>query len=275
MTDAGRTLRREIDLPTGVATWVLLAHALTLFSPLALVWVVHARPDEVGALVSAPFALHVAAALFFAGSAFEIAQNTMDRWYYTGPYPAFADLLFNGFIAFGLGALGLAAGIEHLWVVAVVAAAGVAFPVLYLTDQVPYPATGVLGIVGVGLLLDALDNPAILLLLVFTTGLNLYFLALIVRTRAQSLHGAIALTNGIGLLFVPIAIAQAVDGTPMSWGSVVGVAVAIGTLAALAWRPLSRLAPTQRPSGIPAMADREQVDPRWQAQGAGHVRIGA
>jgi hypothetical protein len=214
-------LRDEIDLPTPVAIWVLAAHALTLFSPLVLVWVTHRNADALGAVLDAPFALHVGAALFFTGSAFEISQNTMDRWYYQGPYPAFADLLFNAFIAFGLGALALAAGVDGVWVVAVVVAAAVTFPVLY---------------------------PAILLLLVFTTGLNLYFLALIVRTKAQSLHGAIALTNGIGLLAVPLAMQGWLNDAPMSWRSVLSITLVLTVAAAAAWQPLSRLAPTHRPS---------------------------
>ncbi len=243
-------LRAQIDLPTPVAIWVLLAHAVALFSPLTLLWVGHDRGAALDDLLAAPFALHVAAALFLVASAFEIAQNTTDRWYYEGPYPAFSDLLFNAGIAFGLGALGLAAGIDRLWVVAVVVVAAAAFPVLYLAGRVPYPATGVLGIAGTGLLWHALDNPAVLLLLVFTTGLNLYFLELVVRTRAQSLHGAIALTNGVGLLTVPLAIDQAVRGEPMSLATVGLIAAAIGVAALLAWRPLSRLAQTPRPSAV-------------------------
>lgn len=245
---AATRMRAEIDLPTPVAVWVLVAHALTLFSPLLLVWVAHNRADELSLLLDAPFALHVTAALFFMGSAFEISQNTMDRWYYEGPYPAFADLLFNAFIAFGLGGLAIAAGLDRPWVIVVVVLAMIAFPVLYLADQVPYPATGVLGVVGVGLLWQVLDNPVILLLLVFTTGLNLYFLALVVKTKAQSLHGAIALTNGIGLLAVPIALEGAATHTPINLTVVIGITVLIGIAAAAAWAPLSRLAPTPRPS---------------------------
>lgn len=241
-------LRAEIDLPTPVAVWVLLAHALTLFSPLVLVFVVHRNTETLGTVLDAPFALHVGAALFFVGSAFEISQNTMDRWYYEGPYPAFADLLFNACIAFGLGAMGLAAGVDQWWVIAVVVVAAVAFPLLYLADQTPYPATGVLGIVAVGLLLDRLDNPAVVLLLVFTTGLNLYFLALIVRTKAQSLHGGIALTNGVGLLAVPLALQGWLDNAPMAWATVIAIAAGIALVAAAAYKPLSNLAPTRRPS---------------------------
>lgn len=240
-------LRREIDLPTPVAVWVLAAHALTLLSPLVLVWVAHDRRDELRAVLDAPFALHVAAAFFFLGSAFEIAQNTTDRWYYVGPYPAFADLLFNGFIAFGLGALALAAGGDQVWVVGIVIAGAAAFVALYLAGHVPYPATGVLGIVGVGLLWQALDNPAILLLLVFTTGLNLYLLVLIVRTHAQSLHGGIALANGIGLLAVPLAIVGSLDGSPVSMATVALVTLGIAVGAAAAWRPLAGLEATPRP----------------------------
>lgn len=239
----------QIDLPRPVAAWVLTAHLLTLLSPLVLSWAVHRAGSDLDAHLATPFALHVAAGLFLIASAFEIAQNTVDRWYYTGPYAALSDLLFNGFIAFGLGALALADG-GAWWLVALVVAASVAFPVLYLRDAVPYPATGVLGLAAVAVLVASLDQPVVALLLVFTTGLNLYFLALVVRTHAQSLHGAIALTNGVGLLAVPWAVLAATGTAPSpTWPQVAVVAGGLVAVAVVAWRPLSRLAPTVPPSG--------------------------
>lgn len=248
MRTAPTRIREQIDLPAGVATWVFIAHALALLSPFILSWQVHRHQAALAGVLDEPFWLHVSAGLFLVGSAFEIAQNTQDRWYYEGPYPAFSDLLFNSFIAFGLGALGLAAGVEQWWVLAIVAVAAVAFPALYLSDRTPYPATGVLAMVAVGMLYEALRDPAILLLLVFTTGLNLYFLALVVRTKAQSLHGAIALTNGVGLLVVPLVIRNLAVSDPMSWGELVVIAGLIGLAAAAGWRPLAALSPTPRPS---------------------------
>ncbi len=247
-------LRAEVDLPTPVAVWVLTAHALTLASPLVLNWVAHRHAVALGDWLAAPFLLHVAAAFFFVGSAFEIAQNTVDRWYYEGPYAAFSDLLFNGFIALGLGALALAVGLDRWWVVAVVVLAAVAFPVLYLADRVPYPATGVLGLVAVGLWLEAFANPAILFLLAFTTGVNLWLLALIVRTRAQSLHGGIALANGIGLLAIPWTVVGALEAQPLGWGGAVAGLVALAVVAGAATPRLAALRPTPRPSESAGLA---------------------
>lgn len=240
-------LRAEVDLPTPVAWWVLSAHAVALASPLALNWVAHRHAGGLGRWLDAPFLLHVAAALFFAGSAFEIAQNTVDRWYYEGPYVAFSDLLFNGCVAFGLGALALAASTQW-WVLAVVVAGCLAFPLLYLADRVPYPATGVLGLLAVGLWLAAFDNGTILLLLAATTGLNLYLLALVVRTRAQSLHGGIALANGLGLLAVPWTIEGAIAGATLGVGTVLLATVLLAAVLAVSWPRLARLEPTPRPS---------------------------
>jgi hypothetical protein len=238
----------QIDLPGGVAVWVLAAHAVALLSPVALMWQTHRHAAALEGLLGNPFLLHVAAVFFLLGSAFEIAQNTADRWYYEGPYPAFSDLLFNFFVAAGLASLALAVRPE-VWVVAVVVLALPAFVALYLAGRLPYPAMGVLGVLAVGLLLHALGDPVVLWLLAFATGLNLYLLTLIVRTRAQSLHGGIALCNGLGLLAVPLAIEGGVTGSPTSWSLVGALLVAILLVAALAWPRLSRLAATPRPSG--------------------------
>lgn len=246
MSTAVTRIRSQIDLPVGTATWVFLAHAVALASPIVLSVQAATDASWLRTVLDEPRWFHVSAAFFLIGSVFEIGQNTMDRWYYEGPYPAFADLLFNTFIALGIGALGLAAGVGAWWVIAIVGAASVAFPVLYLTDRTPYPATGVLAIVSVGLLYHRLHDPALFLLLVFTTGLNLYFLALVVKTKAQSLHGAIALTNGLGLLSVPIAL-HASRSQNTSARGVIALTLAIAIGCALAWRPLSRLKPTPRP----------------------------
>ena len=237
---------REVDIPAGVAVWVLGAHAVTLASPVLVVWVVFRHTDAVAGVLPHPFLVLVAAALFLVGSAFEIAQNTIDRWYYEGPYPAFSDLLFNTLIVGGLACLALAAD-PAPWLVAVVVGATVIFPVLYLAGVVPYPAMGVVGLAAVWSLYQALQTPVVVLLLVFSTGLNLYLLAVIVRTRAQSIHGAIALSNGVGMAVIALSIAQALAPTrPTGWVPVLAVVVATAVAAGVAWRPLCDLAPTPR-----------------------------
>lgn len=243
-------LRAQIDLPAGVATWVLSAHALTLAAPFVLLWAAHAHAEALADVLPYPFLLDVAAGLFLLGSAFEVAQNTADRWYYEGPYPAFADLLFNGGIAVGLGGFALAAAGDRWWVVALVVAGIIAFPALYLTDRVPFPVTGVLGFLGVGALAVALRDPVIVLMLLFSPGLNLYFLAAIERTHAQALHGAIALSAGLGLVPVVVAIVHEGSGATTPWEIVVLMAAVVGLVAVLAWPTLLRLGATRRPSGL-------------------------
>jgi hypothetical protein len=236
----------EIDIPAGVATWVLTAHAITLASPVLVMWVLYRNHDALADILARPFLIYAAVALFLTGSAFEIAQNTIDRWYYEGPYPAFSDLLFNAMIVAGLGLLALAAP-TPAWLVAVVVLAVVAFPILYLTDRVPYPAMGVVGLAAVWSLYAALQTPVVVLLVVFSTGLNLYLLEVIVRTKAQSVHGAIALSNGVGMAVIALAFHQAASpAPPTGWLPTLAGAAGIAAIAAVAWHPLSDLAPTPR-----------------------------
>lgn len=245
-TTARQRIGWEIDIPAGVATWVLTAHAMTLASPVLVLWVLYRNHAPLEAVLARPFLVYAAMALFLTGSAFEIAQNTIDRWYYEGPYPAFSDLLFNAMIVGGLGLLALA-GPAPAWLVAVVVLAVVAFPILYLTDRVPYPAMGVVGLAAVWSLYAALQTPVVVLLVVFSTGLNLYLLEVIVRTKAQAVHGAIALSNGIGMAVIALAIHQAATpAPPTGWAPTLAIAAGIAAVAAAAWRPLTNLAPTPR-----------------------------
>jgi hypothetical protein len=261
-------VRAQVDLPAGVAAWVLVAHALTLASPFVLLWATHAHADHLARMLDRPVLVDVAAGAFLVGSAFEAAQNTADRWYYEGPYPALADLLFNGAIALGLGALALAASGHEPWIIAAVVVCLAAFPVLYLSDRAPFPVTGILGVLAVALLWHRLHSPLVWLMLVFSPGLNLTFLGLIVRTRAQSLHGAIALSNGVGLLAVVVAIDLSASGRSVGWVPTVAIALTVGLLVLVAWGPLSRLGPTVRPSGLlPAASPGERFAATLQSAG--------
>ena len=80
-TSATAGLRAQVALPTPVAIWVLAAHAIALLTPLLLLWAVYANWVFVSALAAAPGIFYVAVAFMMAASAFEIAQNTADRWY--------------------------------------------------------------------------------------------------------------------------------------------------------------------------------------------------
>jgi hypothetical protein len=210
-----------------------------------MVW--HRRDDLVG-VVDHPGLLLAAALLLLAGSVFEAAQNTEDRWYYTGPLPAFSDAAFTVLITAGLGTLAVAASGEQGWPWAVLVAAVALVVVLYRLGAPGFPALGVAGSAATYALYEALDRPVVVLLLVATGFLNAYFLDLVVRTGAQSLHGAIALSNGLGLLVVAHAVDSVGSGVRLTWPTVLAVSGAVIALALAALPVLRRLPATPRPS---------------------------
>ena len=73
----------DIDLRGGEAVWVLLAHLYALLVPVALCVAVYEHWGYLSGATDRPSLFFVAACLLTAGSAFEVAQNTMDRWYLT------------------------------------------------------------------------------------------------------------------------------------------------------------------------------------------------
>ena len=108
-----QSVRAQIDLPAPVAVWVLAAHAIALLTPLLLLWAVHANWGYVAAQAAVPGLFYVAVALMVAGAAFEIGQNTADRWYLekgmgSTDSTALADFLF--YLCNCLGTLALIAG---------------------------------------------------------------------------------------------------------------------------------------------------------------------
>ncbi len=80
-------LRYEVDLPAATAAWVVGAHVLVVLSPLALMRSVYARRAylEEGGGADYPFLLLAGCACAVAGSAFEMAQNTFERWHVSLP----------------------------------------------------------------------------------------------------------------------------------------------------------------------------------------------
>lgn len=247
MSVGGESLARQIDLPHPVAAWVLTAHAMTLATPFVLIGVVWHRRVPLVELVSHPSLLLVSAALLLAGSVFEAAQNTEDRWYYTGPAPAFSDAAFTILITAGLAALAVAAHDVWWTQAATLLAVGVALA-LYRAGHPAFPALGIAGSTSVLALYQALDQPIVLLLLLATGFLNAYFLDGVVRSQAQSLHGAIALSNGLGLLVVAYALEAASRGTRIGWLPIaITSAIVLGTAVA-AGPAMRRMSPTPRPS---------------------------
>ena len=243
-------LRAQIDLPAPVAVWVFVAHAIAVLSPLVLLWAVHANWDYVAGQANAPGFFYVAVAFMMASGAFEFAQNTADRWYLlpgmgSTTRPALADFLFYMCNALSMMALITACVGGLWWLMAIgVLVAGV-FAFLYLTGRQPFAAFGVLGFLSTLALFFTFDNPIVFLQLV-TGQLTLYFFALLLKTRAQSLHGCVALVSTSGLWVIAWAIHSSASGRPPGWVLLVVLAVAAGVLA-LALKPrLEKLKATPR-----------------------------
>jgi hypothetical protein len=244
-------LKAQIDLPAPVAVWVFAAHAIALLSPLVLLWAVHANWDYVAVQAGAPGFFYVAVAFMMASGAFEFAQNTADRWYLlpgmgSTTRPALADFLFYMCNALSMMAL-IAACIGGVWwfLALCVLAAGV-FAFLYLTGRQPFAAFGVLGFLSTLALYFTFDNPIVFLQLV-TGQLTLYFFALLLKTRAQSLHGCVALVSTSGLWVIAWAIHSSANGKPPGWVLLIVLALAAGAVA-LAFKPrLGKLKATSRP----------------------------
>ncbi len=246
-------LRAQIDLPAPTAAWVLTAHAIALLSPLVLLWAVHANWDHVADQANAPAFFYVAVAFMMASGAFEFAQNTADRWYLlpgmgSTTSPALADFLFYMCNALSMMALITACVGVIWWLLAVCALLAGVFAFLYLTGRPPYMAFGVLGFISTFALYFTFENPIVFLQMV-TGQLTLYFFTLLLKTRAQSLHGCVALVSTSGLWVIAWGIHGSAQGRPQGWVVLIVLAVAAGGLA-LALKPrLGRLRATPRPPG--------------------------
>ena len=243
-------LKAQIDLPAPVAVWVFAAHVIALLTPLVLLWAVHANQDYVAAQARAPGFFYVAVAFMMASGAFEFAQNTADRWYLlpgmgSTTRPALADFLFYMCNALSMMALITACMGVVWWLLALCAVVAGVFAFLYLTGRQPYAAFGVLGFLSTLALFFTFDNPIVFLQLV-TGQLTLYFFTLLLKTRAQSLHGCVALVSTSGLWVIAWAIYSGANGSPPGWLLLIVLAVAAGALA-LAFKPrLEKLKATPR-----------------------------
>ena len=243
-------LRAQIDLPAPVATWVLAAHAVSFLTPLLLLWAVHVNWDYVAGQARAPAFFYVAVALMMASAAFEIAQNTADRWYLlpgmgSTTSPAMADFLFYMCNALSMLALITACAGAVWWLLALGGLAAGLFAFLYLTGRRPFLAFGALGAASTLALFFTFDNPIVFLQLV-TGQLTLYCFALLLQTRAQALHGCVALVSTSGIWVVAWAIHSSAQGRPLSWTLLIAMGVFAGVVALVLKPRLAKLKPTPR-----------------------------
>jgi hypothetical protein len=243
----------DIDLPLPVAILVLGAHLYALLVPLVLITAVTHHWVELTALTAYPILFYVAAGVMMAGSAFEIAQNAIDRWYLTPEAGSangtgFCDLLFYACIVASQGLVAVACIGDRIWVPLLVIAMTALFPLLYLRQIAQFLPLTVLGLLAAVAAYMQLGEPVILLQLLLAP-LTLYFFRGLLHTGNQVLHGFTTLAASSGVLFLAWGIHGGATGTLLGWSIVIAAAV-ITLLAALALRPwLYSLSPTPRREG--------------------------
>jgi len=231
-------LRQEIDLPGPVALWVLLTHAFVLLSPLTLIWAVDAYGGQLVTPLAHPTLIQLASAIYIGAIAFELAQNSADRWYLTEATRSVADMAFNSFmmLAFCLYTIGFYA---NVWMSVAAVVLTLLYPFAYASS---HPAQRVIGsivpLLATTSLYLATRDPAALLFLVIN-GIAVYMIVMLIKTRSQWLHGWGAFGFGLAFLTWPWAVANAAAGQPLSW-LFAGAATTALILLALAVTPVIR-----------------------------------
>ncbi len=244
-------LARTVHLPPATAVWVLTAHACALLLPLALALVVAANLDYVSAQVDYPVLLFLTAAVMLAGSAFEIAQNSIDRWYLTPDTASahgksFCDLLFYWMIVASQALVIVACVGEWLWLTVSVTVVVVLYPWCYPRARLDILPLALLGLGAAAAGYYRFDNPVFLLQLLVTPLVNSLFGTLL-KTGAQFLHGFVTLAAASNALLLAWGIASSAAGDPLSWPAFGSAAIAILAIAALVPRATRNLEPTPLP----------------------------
>jgi hypothetical protein len=240
----------QVEIRWPVATWVLGAHLYAILVPFALCIAVNHHWEYLSAQTYNPFLFYIVAGLFCAGSAFEVAQNAMDRWYLTRECASalgsgFNDMLAFWFMTAGQALMAVAIGGDRWWVAFIAILAVLVFPVFYLAEKAVFLPMAIVGILTALLGYLAFGDPVIFLQLLLAQATMFFFNALL-ETGAQVLHGFTTATASSGLWFLIWAISDGAAGTPMSWIFVIGVVVAAVILRFLLWPMLIRLPQSPR-----------------------------
>jgi hypothetical protein len=245
-----------VQLDRRTAAWVLSAHLYALLVPLVFSLAIWRYWDYLVDTTYQPFLFFVAAVLFSAGAAFEVAQNTMDNWYLTEETASangvgFCDFLFYLCITAGQAVSAIAIGGDKWWVVAIAVGAVFALPPIYFVNGPYFAPLGVTNIVAIGLAFAAFGDPVVWLQLLIT-GATIYFFEALLRSGAQTLHGFTTLSASSGVWFLVWAIANGASGNSVSWVTIVSVSLVAVAAGAALWPRLRRLPPSRRNVPEPA-----------------------
>jgi len=239
-----------VQLSGREAAWVLSAHAYALLVPLLFSLAIWRYWDYLQTTTDEPFLFFIAGALFAAGAAFEVAQNTMDNWYLTKDSASangvgFCDFLFYLCITAGTAVGAVAVGGDQWWVLLVAVAAVLALPPLYFSNGPHFAALGAANVLAIGLAYAAFGDPVIWLQLL-ATGATIYFFELLLRSGAQTMHGFTTLSASSGVWFLIWAIANGAAGSSVTWVTVLSVSALSVAAGAALWPRLRRMRPSRR-----------------------------
>jgi len=235
----------QVEIRWPEASWVLGAHLYAVLLPLVLVFAVDHHWDYLLENTFRPALFYVVVGLFCAGSAFEVAQNAMDRWYLTKDCASalgsgFVDMLAFWFMTVGQAVMAVAIGGDQWWVNVIAVIAVLAFPVFYLAEKFVFLPMAVVGTLTAVLAYLAFGDPVIFLQLLLAQ-VTMFFFHALLETGAQALHGFTTASAASGVWFLVWAIHNGAAGTPMGWVFVIGVVVAAAMLRFALQPLLSRL----------------------------------
>jgi len=248
---AFRDIADSVDIRGGLAVWVLTAHGWALLLPLLLIVVVTVNTDYVAANTDYGWVFYIVAGVMMAGSAFEIAQNAIDRWYLTpecasAEGKSFCDLLFYWFIVASQGLVIFACFGSELWLNIPILVLVLVYPWFYLRSKLNMAPLAVLGFGSVAAMWFSFGDPLVFIQLLISPLVGVFFGALL-RTGAQFLHGFVTLVASSNGLLTAWVIYSAADGEPTSWPVVGGVAVLLILLIATLPRLTKNLTATSLP----------------------------
>jgi hypothetical protein len=252
---SGYDIRKDIQLPLPTAIWVLGAHLYAILVPLVLIAALVYHWGAVETRLDYPILMFFAAGLMMAGSAFEVAQNAVDRWYLTTETASaegtgFCDFMFYWFIVMSQGLIAIACMGSNIWVLLISILFIAVFPMLYFRQVAHFMPLAVLGLLSTVAAYLKFDDPIIFIQLLLSP-LTMYFFGCLLKTGAQVLHGFTTSVASSGVLFLAWGIHGAAVAQPQSWTLVLGVS-GIVLIIAVAIRPLLlRLPATRRVESLP------------------------
>jgi hypothetical protein len=235
----------QVELPWPVAGWVLGAHFYATIVPLALAYATYFYWDYLTLNIYSPFLFYIVVGLYCAGSAFEVAQNTVDRWYLTRDCGSalgagFCDMVAFWFMTAGQAVMAVAIGGDQWWVIAIAVLAVLLFPVFYLGQKLIFLPLAVMGALTAVLAYFSFGDPVVFLMLLLAQ-VTMFFFNALLATGAQVLHGFTTTAASSGLWFVIWAIHNGEADTPTSWYFIIGVVVGAVILKFALWPVLTKL----------------------------------